>query len=88
MKKKLTKKEQIWNNGKRIYEWFCAMFEISAVPTPHTKTLELFAVLKKKNQYQLLIREMMKEFISNLNDTEVFVEKGKLYQNAVYREKL
>ena len=88
MNKKLTKTEKLWEKGERIYNWFCAMFEVSAVPTPHTKTLELFAVLKKKNQYQLLIREMMKEYISNLQDTEVFVEKGKLYQNAVYREKL
>ena len=88
MKTKLTKTEKLWEKGERIYDWFCAMFEISAVPTPHTKILELFAVLKEKNQNELLLREMMKEFMSNLNDTEVFVEKGKLYQKAVYREKL
>jgi len=38
MKTKLTKTEKLWEKGERIYDWFCAMFEISverkAEPNP------------------------------------------------------
>jgi hypothetical protein len=87
MKRKLKKIEQHWNKGENLYDSFCGMFKGFKVTTPRTSTLELFALLKDRNENELLLREMMKEFVSNIDDVSVFAEKGKLYKNVVYREK-
>ena len=85
MKKTTTEK---WDKGEKIYDEFCAGFgHICQVSTPRTNTLELFALLKEKNENLILLMEMMKEFIANFDDSNVFVEKGKLYKNVVYKEK-
>lgn len=84
--RKLTKTEQLWNKGEKVYESFCGMFKGIKVSTPRTNTLETIALLHKKKENELLLRVMMQEFITNLDDKSVFSEKGKLYSNAVYRE--
>lgn len=86
MTRKLKTIEKSWNKGEKIYDSFCGMFKGFKVTTPRTQTLELFDLLKKRNQNELLLREMMSEFLGNLDDSSVFAEKGKLYKNIIYRE--
>jgi len=86
MKIKLTKFEKNRNRGQEIYDLFCGMFKGFKVMTPRTNTLELFALLHEKKENELLLKVMMEEFMSNLDDSSVFAEKGKLYKNVVYRE--
>lgn len=77
--KKLTKTEKIWNDGEVIYDKFCSNFGIEKVATPRTNTLELFYLLRQKGETELLIREMMSEFMSNLTEEKVVVKDKKLY---------
>ncbi len=87
--KKLTITEKRWDKGEKIYDTFCAGFgHICSVNTPKTHTLELFALLKEKNENLILLLEMMNEFITNFNDIRVFAEKGKLYRNVVHKERV
>jgi len=85
--KEVTKTEKTWDKGEKIYDAFCGMFKGFKVLTPRTTTLALFALLEERKENELLLREMMKEFAENLDDSSVFAEKGKLYKNVVYREK-
>jgi hypothetical protein len=73
--------------GERTYDSFCGMFKGFRVSTPRTTTLELFALLKERGENEILLRVMMEEFISNLNDVKVFAEKGKLFIKYEYVEK-
>lgn len=84
--KKLTKTEKLWQKGEKIYDSFCGMFSGFAVATPRTSRLELFVLLKEKKMNELLLRALMEEFISNLDDMEVFAEKGKLYEKHTVRK--
>jgi len=84
MKKKTTK--QLCEQGEELYNSFCGMFKGFKISTPRTNTLELFALLDKKKEYEILLREMMYEFMSNLEETVVFVEEGKLYKKVSYKE--
>lgn len=86
MTRKLEAIEKNWDEGEKIYDSFCGMFKGFKVTTPRTQTLELFALLKKRNQNELLLREMMSEFLGNLDDSSVFAEKGKLYKNITHRK--
>ena len=78
MMKKLTVIEKIWNKGEKIYDDFASKFGIK-YSTPRTNTLELFFVLKDKGEEELLLREMMTEFLTNLSDEEVVIENHRLY---------
>ena len=87
MKRKLSKTEKEWDKGEKLYDSFCGMFKGFKVTMPKTNTLELIALLHEKKENELLLRVMMEEFTSNLDDCPVFAEKRKLYKNVVYREK-
>lgn len=76
--KELTKTEKIWNSGEEIYHKFCNNFPMS-VTTPKTTTLEMFHLLHQKGETELLLREMMSEFMKNLSDEKVIVKNNKLY---------
>ena len=76
--KELTKTEKIWNSGEEIYHKFCNNFPMS-VMTPKTTTLEMFHLLHQKGETELLLREMMSEFMRNLSDEKVIVKNNKLY---------
>jgi len=87
----MTKKEtlKLQNKGEKIFDKFCKSFLDFTFATPKTSTLELFALLEQKKEYELLIRELMKEFLSNLdNETDLFVKNGKLYKKLIYIKNL
>ena len=71
----------ILEKGHEIYNKFCSNFSMK-VATPSTKTLELFYHLKEKGEVEFLLREMMKEFLTNLEDDEVVVEDGFLFRKV------
>ena len=78
MKIALTKIEEMWNDGVRIYDNFASQFEF-IYSTPPTKILELISVLNKKKEKELLLRVMMNEYISNLSDEGIILRNKKLY---------
>lgn len=51
------------------------------VSNPRTNTCELFALLEKKGMADILMIQMLKEYMSDLNDVKLSVEKGKLYHH-------
>ena len=79
MKRNITK-------GEKIYEEFAKCFGVKKLSMPRTDTLELFALLEQKGEHALLLREMMKEFISNIDDVEIIVRKGKLFRKTYIEE--
>jgi len=84
----MKKHEKIWNKGEKLYDAFCSKFPPIARANPTTFTLELFALLKEQNEDELLLREMMKEYLCNFEDTDVFVDKGTLYYKSTIARKL
>ena len=78
MKKKLAPIEKMWNEGEKIYDNFASQFGFK-FSTPRTNTLELISILNQKKEKELLLREMMNEYISNLSDEQIVVKNKKLY---------
>ncbi|OGY41924.1 MAG: hypothetical protein A2Y67_03840 [Candidatus Buchananbacteria bacterium RBG_13_39_9] len=77
MKRKLAKIEKSWDKGEKLYDSFCGMFKGFKVFTPRTNSLKLFALLHEKKENELLLRVMMEEFISNLDDSSVGIYTAK-----------
>ena len=67
------------SRGEYIYNDFCKRVSEEMVSTPSTFTLEMFTILEEKKEYQLLIRELMKEYIKNLPSDEIRLKNGKVY---------
>jgi len=66
--------EKVWNEGEKLYEEFCSLFPNVAVCTPRTNTLEVFVELKRRGLNNLLLKEFMNEFLSNLPDGEIWIK--------------
>lgn len=73
-----TIKEKMWNRGRKIYDNFASGFGLIYV-TPRTNALEMFSLLKDKKEEELLLREMMLEFLSNLSEEEIINKDGNLF---------
>lgn len=74
----MMKEKQI-EKGVEIYEKFADQFGYK-YSNPCTYTAIKFYLLDKKDLKELLLREMMTEFMSNLTDMKIRTENGKLYQ--------
>jgi len=73
--------------GEKLYNSFCKNYAFVRVSTPTTRTLETLALLDEKKEIELLVREMMKEFISNINDIEIYPDNGILYFKSIIGKK-
>jgi hypothetical protein len=71
-----TKEEENIANGEKIYDNFCKNFGASEIMTPRISTLIIFSELKRLGESELLLREMMKEFITNLTDKEITLREN------------
>ena len=65
--------------GEKLYRDFVKKITEMRVLTPRTTTLELFEGLARYGENKLLLREMMKEFLNNFDDTKIIVKSGELY---------
>ena len=74
----------IFNNKERGLEEFKSKYVI--IPTPRTRTLELFALLDKNKEKGLLIGAMCSEVAKGLNDDGIFVEDGKLFERITTKK--
>jgi len=73
-----TIEEKIWDKGKKLYDNFASQFGL-IYATPRTNTLEMFVYLREKKEKELLLREMMSEFLINLSDEKIVVKDHKVY---------
>lgn len=80
--------DELQARGMAIYDSFCERQILIKRMTPRTYTLELFARLSSLNKNRLLYREMMQEFMQNLDDTKIFMVGGKLYEEKSVGEEL
>lgn len=77
--------EEIIKQGYRVYDRFCKRFskeikQIGGVITPSTSTATIFALLQDANEYGLLMRVMMEEFLENLPYEDIRLRYGVLYK--------
>ena len=85
-------KEKLQNKGEQLYDNFLnAIFNNEErgdiiIPTPRTRTLELFALLDKNKEKGFLIGAMCAEVAEGLNDDGIFVEDGKLFERITIRK--
>ena len=84
----MTTREKMWEKGEKLYNAFCNKFPSIPLTTPRTQTLELFVLLSDCKESNLLIREMMKEYLSNIDDIELLVERGRLYYTSKIKRRL
>jgi len=68
--------------GEKLYNKFCSLFKDIPTMTPRTFTLQMFARLNERKLFQLLLREMMKEYMQNLDDEEIVMDKKNIYKVA------
>ena len=73
--------------GEKIYDNFVEKITNKPVLTPTTQSLELFGVLDKYGEVNLLKREMLEELLKNFEDIKVFVENGELYYEDIIHKK-
>lgn len=84
----MNKKLQI--KGERLYDAFLerafntSRFQIK-IQTPRTQTLELFALLEKKDKYRL-VGAMCVEAANNLQNENIYVKNGKLFEKITIDE--
>lgn len=76
----MEKEEEYLKIGEKIYDNFCKEYGDISVVTPRTTTLKIFYLLSKKGYYDLLIREMMKEFLTNIDDYEIVVDNYNVFR--------
>lgn len=68
------------DEGKKLYDNFCLLLNIKDVATPATGTLLIFRALNKISDKKRLLREMMKEFLSNYEDSDLISDGKTLTQ--------
>ncbi len=66
--------------GDKLYNKFCGLFKDIPTMIPSTFTLKMFARLNERQLFQLLLREMMKEYMKNLDDEEIVMDKKNIYK--------
>ena len=66
--------------GEKLYNKFCSLFKDIPTMTPSTFTCQMFARLNERKLFQLLLREMMKEYMQNLDDEEIVMNKKNIYK--------
>ena len=66
--------------GVKLYDKFCSnLSPILQLMTPSTYTLELFYLLNKQKEQEILFREMIKELLKNFQEDEIVLKNGELY---------
>lgn len=80
--------EKEMNIGEKLYKNFCKEYADIPVITPRITTLKIFYLLSKTGHYDLLVREMMKEFLSNIEDSEIVLDKNSIFRVSSKYEKL
>lgn len=77
--------EKRWADGEKLYDDFVERLHeayglTNRVSNPTTFTTEKFALLaKRENLKDLLLTEMMREYLTNFSDFRIVVQKGALY---------
>ena len=66
--------------GEKLYNKFCGLFKDIPTMTPNTFTCQMFARLNERGLFQLLLREMMKEYMQNLDDEEIVINKKDIFK--------
>lgn len=74
------KEEEYIKIAGEIYDNFCKNYADIKVATPRTTTLKIFYLLQNRGHYDLLVREMMKEFLTNIDDCEVVVDNYNIFK--------
>lgn len=82
----------LWDKGEKLYDSFLEKLlnkprSDIQVSNPRTSTLELFALLDKKNNKLPLICAMCSELANDQNDENVFALDGELFENITIRRK-
>lgn len=67
------------DEGLEIYEDFCKLLPTIKRMTPTTYSCEMYARLYDGDKMRLLWREMLKEYMRNLEDTEIVLSDGVIY---------
>ena len=81
----MKKENKLWDRGEKLYDDFIEeVFGRNRmkvpVPNPRTNALELFAVLDKEGERDLLIGAMCLEISDAIMPESLFAEKGELFK--------